>query len=1121
MKLRYEEPLIPRLVPRPSWCGGIEEPVMVLDGSWKLKHSEEPEQFLFEKDFNNWPDIPVPSDMGVHKNEGSPFTGNYIYKRQVKLPEVTENVSYVLRFEGVNGFAKVYIDGEYAADHENGFVSWNTDITEYLKEKKEFTLTVSVDETRDQVSTFNHGGILHSVLLFRLPCNYFTMVRTTTVFDETYRDCTLQLQLGLKENNSESRYEAELADPHGITVFRGKLQSLQISEDGIHSAEISVKTPMKWDAEHPWLYTLKLSLWTGEEKSEEIIHRFGFRQIKRVENRLYVNGQEVKLRGVCRHEISPLNGRCLTKELIEQDVALFKEANCNYIRTSHYPPSEYFLDQCDEKGIYVEDELALAFIARTLKYTQRDPALTKRYLSHFAEVFARDFSHPSVLIWSLCNESFGGYNFDLLNRFAHRLDPTRPTKFSYPMTMQEEHEPVDIWSIHYSNLEEDLAKKCDNVSVGYSPGYDLPVLHDEYAHIPCYNRTEHRRDPNVRNFWGESIKRFWDKIWVTKGALGGAIWAGIDETNIFNGGATCLEWGIIDIWRRKKPEHYLTRKAYSPIVIKNEEFLCSDNRITVEMENRFCHTNLKEVGMEWKYGEVTGTLMGPDVLPGERGRIEINLSAGTVSAPSGTGDFCSGAKLPDLIALNFADAFENRVDEYLLPVIKEGTGLGKASEERTGKGSLTCKEEETVFSVAGESFHMAFSRKTGLLTEALAGGKPVLTGGPCLNVPYLRLGPWKCTGFKTERENDKILVTIKGAYGNDLDVTFLILVGPDGTFETHYTIDHLYAKLPKEIKLRVGVDCGGLDELGIYYTAHPSLDTLSWKRKGLWSVYPKDHIARCAGTAKRKSRGSIFGKKPEIPWSLEMKSYILNGKYDVDYKGTNDFRSLKEHIYVASLKGKDAGIEAVSDGSHSLRLEIADPEERIISDRDRRIRYHGTWYPMEDYAGSLNQTEMWSREEGAFAECTFTGTGIVWYGPVDTIYGIAKVYVDGKLMDAAVNQRVNGVDFPGSAAGYDKKYGYPLYSIKGLANGEHFIRIEVTGAKAPDAKNSYIVIDYLRVIAEEMEEPIRFIVNNEYNYPHIAWGNYTKPPVRIYDGYRNSVRMRLFGKEGGDGRKGN
>ncbi|HHX59792.1 MAG TPA: hypothetical protein GX707_03490 [Epulopiscium sp.] len=654
--------------------------------------------------------------------------------------------------------------------------------------------------------------------------------------------------------------------------------------------------------------------------------------------------------------------------------------------------------------------------------------------------------------------------------------------------------------MHYSNLEEDLSKKCDNVSVGYSPGYDMPVIHDEYAHIPCYNRTEHRRDPNVRNFWGESIKKFWDKIWNTKGALGGAIWAGIDETDIFCGGKTSLEWGIIDIWRRKKPEHYMTRKAYSPIVLpKGEVVLGKDHTASLEIENRFCHTNLSEVMIEWKYGELSGSFYGGQIKPREKGIIYFSLP---IDAS------VKGCK----IELTFMDAFRNKVDEYLLPVVSNKEEIDLSTVQHLVESTpLSYFEKEERVIIKAKEFHIEFSKNTGLLTKAISKGQSVLIDGPYMNVPYIKLGKWEKNDFKVRKDKEGITLITQGAYGNQMDVTFNIRIQSDASIKTQYTINHLYAKLPKKVKLRVGVDCGGLDELGVYYVADPSLDTLTWNRKGLWSIYPADHIARCQGSAKRTSAGSVFAKEPTISWAEEMKSYILNGIYDVDYKGTNDFRSLKENIYEAKLSNEESGIgiQALSDGSHSLRLEVAEPMEDVITDRDSRIQYAGKWYPMEDYSGSLFGAEMWSKEAGAYAECTFTGTGVVWYGPVDTIYGIAKVYIDGKLMDANIDQRVNGVDFPGSAAGYDKKYGYPLYSITGLENKTHTIRIEVTGTKVEDAGDSYIVIDYLRILTEANKEPIHFIINNDYNYPHIAWGNYTKPAIVIEDGYNNFVVMKL------------
>ena len=99
------------------------------------------------------------------------------------------------------------------------------------------------------------------------------------------------------------------------------------------------------------------------------------------------------------------------------------------------------------------------------------------------------------------------------------------------------------------------------------------------------------------------------------------------------------------------------------------------------------------------------------------------------------------------------------------------------------------------------------------------------------------------------------------------------------------------------------------------------------------------------------------------------------------------------------------------------------------------------------------------------------------------------------------------MDFPGSAAGYDKKYGYPLYYVSGLPAGEHTIRIEVSGEKTADSGGCYISIDYFRILREGRPEPVKLAVLNDFNYPQISWGNYKKPAIRISSGYHNQVEM--------------
>lgn len=1097
-------PTIPRLVPEPLRCSGIKEPVICLDGTWEV---------LDERD-NSIRQVQVPFDMVVYRKKTG-LSRHYEYRREILLPKEAEGSRVVLRFEGVNGFARVWIDDVETASHKNGFLTWNVEITEQVKGKDKVMLRVGVDEETDVVSAYSHGGILHSVYLYFLPENYVNAVYLSPLFDEDMETCTLRVDMDLA-GGAEEAYGAafRLYGPDHAMAAEKKLVlrkncsggaldgSFCVRREGYYTVNLPIAEPRLWDAEHPNMYTLEISLLKDGEELECLRKKTGLRLLERKGNRLFVNRQEIKLRGVCRHEISPRCGRALTRELIEKDVALFKEANCNYIRTSHYPPSEYFLEQCDENGIYVEDELALAFIARTLPYTQRDPEQTERYLSHFTECLARDYNHPGVIIWSLCNESFGGYNFDLLNRFVHKKDPTRMTKFSYPMTIREEHEMPDIWSIHYSEYDADLAKKRDNVSVGYAPGKDMPVLHDEYVHVCCYNREELRRDPAARSFWGEGIRIFWDNIWNTEGALGGAIWAGIDETDIYDGGSTQLEWGIIDVWRRKKPEFYMTRKAYSPIRVIHYERLHGEDRVLLVIENRFNHTNLSEVRVDWKCGEKEGACRLPYAKPGMTVKAFIPLDG--------------AGKEP--VCLSFMDAGGFRVDELVVCVENQRQELlsfvrGNAAPALKRKDN----GDETVFE--GDGFQFCFSNTTGLLKELTAGGKRLLTGGPYLNAPYLKLGSWYLKAFEVRETADGAELITSGGYEKSLELTWKMRISADGAFTVSYLIDRMEKYLPKQLKLRVGVDCGGLDELGVAFFADPSMDTLSWSRQinpdleGDYTWYPADHISRNIGTANRYTKNNVWGEEPVTTWAGDMKNDILNGYYDVDYKGSNDFRATKERIEEACLY-HDGDSVAVGvdgkDGDANVRIEVVDPKEWKITDRDARIRYSGTWYQVDDRKESDHGTETWSHEKGACAECTFQGTGIVWYGPQDTTYGKADIYVDGRLTAKGLSQRVAGVDFSCSSVGYDKKYHLPIFSVDGLKPGEHTLRIEVSGEKAEDASDCYIVIDYFRVLNGQRMEPVKLIVNQEFAFPHLSWGNYRKKPILMKEGTEGSVSLRVI-----------
>ncbi|NJK95574.1 MAG: hypothetical protein HC905_12315 [Bacteroidales bacterium] len=199
-------------------------------------------------------------------------------------------------------------------------------------------------------------------------------------FDENYSNAILKLNfkvsVGLAEN---AQLQFKLTDKQGKEVEL-TVKSYQLKSKTVGVINIPIKAPLKWNAEQPNLYTLTATLVANENIVETRRQKVGFREITILGNLLMVNGKNVKLRGTCRHDVSSTLGRCTTPELDEADVKLIKEANLNFVRTSHYPPSQAFLDFCDQYGLYVEEETAVCFTKMSRKKIRLIPNVTFRNL---------------------------------------------------------------------------------------------------------------------------------------------------------------------------------------------------------------------------------------------------------------------------------------------------------------------------------------------------------------------------------------------------------------------------------------------------------------------------------------------------------------------------------------------------------------------------------------------------------------------------------------------------------------------------------------------------------------------------------------------------------------------
>jgi hypothetical protein len=1099
----------PVLVPVPTAVNGVRQPVVSLKGTWKVNTAPPADFWNNSSDPASWRDMAVPGQLS---SQGINLQGPQIaYKTKIAIPADFAGKRIILKFQGVTAYAKVWVNGTYVRDHFGGFTAWTCDVTDHVTAGQDAWLTVGVTNRREGISSFNDGSILRDVKLMAVPQNHLIRFNIETTLDSNYRNAVLKVWTAMAvRQGAGGRVNLTLRDAEGRTIALNP-SSVELTGSNPETIlEIPVASPRKWDAEHPNLYTLQASVTDGAAVVETVSRTFGFRQIQRVGRRLLVNGKEVKLRGVDRHDIDPLTGRAVAPEQCDRDAQIFRAANMNFIRTSHYPPMEEFLDACDRYGLYVDDEASVAFAVNGV---QNDPGYTPDFMNQWSEQIERDRSHPSVLMWSMGNESAWGRNIRKQYDYAKVEDPSRPIIFSWadlaPFGAQP---PFEIYSLHYAYYDSDTSAFSDLWSgTWWNPGYaknfslagqkqtqtDVPVMHDESTHIPAYDLNEQMRDPGVRNFWGETIKRFWENIFPTEGALGAGIWAGIDDTMIDPrlGVARGREWGVIDGWRRQKPEYWLAKKAYSPVRVDDKPLLnvAHGAPIRVPVKNWFDHTNFSELAIRWTLGAGSGTA-SLDLEPHQ---------AGTLTIPAR--DWKDG----DVLNLKFYRLGDLLVDEFNLPLNPQPRTLAPPQ----GPAPALQEAQDRIV-ISGQDFNVAFSRQTGLITSGSYKGTEIIKSGPYLHLEGVRLADWSLKQVAARREANEAVVNISGSYG-PVQVTFEVRIDGQGLMITHYKLDSLpiAPPLPK-VWVTLSSDVGGYREVGVSFVLTGAVDRLAWQRKGLWSAYPDDHIGRNSGIANRegKGAGARVGVLPGWPWSQDERNFVLYGKYDLGGRGTNDFRSMKENIWYASavVAGTENRVRAESDGKEAVRLQVLDDPASLVDDRDPRVKLVGAWMPIDDDARSYKGTESYSKQAGDSAEFAFQGTGVAWIGSKERFHGHADVYLDNKLEAAGVD--LNSGPTGDMSEGWDKQPRVVLFSKEGLPDGPHTIKVVVKGEKSPASGNSWVSVDAFQVLGSKTKPDVSFIISNQWNYPEVGWlrwGNYAKDAVIVTTGYANQVRLRF------------
>jgi beta-galactosidase len=446
-----------------------------LNGAWRFHfaHSAiEAVECADPRDSARWPEIVVPGHWAL-QGWGKPWYTNQYYPFPVAAPSVPAAnptgtyvkvfewggewgpSTVVLRFDGVESTARVWLNGQELGVTRGSRLQQDFDVTPHVR-SGENHLVVRVHQwsgasyLEDQ-DMWWLAGIFRDVTLLERPVGGVGDVFVHADYDHTDGSGTLRVE----------------------AVAGAVMRIAELGLESVVGDSVHIPAVEPWSAESPRLYDVEVAT-----ASETQRFRVGFRTVRLVNGLITVNGRPITFRGVNRHEFDPRHGRTLTRAVMEEDVRLMKTHNVNAVRASHYPPSEEFLSLCDEYGLWVMDECDLETHGYVHQQWQDnpsdDPEWREAYLVRMRNMVERDKNHPSIVMWSLGNESHTGANLRAMSESTKARDGSRLIHYSD----DRECEYVDVLGLMYLSVAE-VEQIGAEVDAGRSV---LPFLHTEYAH---------------------------------------------------------------------------------------------------------------------------------------------------------------------------------------------------------------------------------------------------------------------------------------------------------------------------------------------------------------------------------------------------------------------------------------------------------------------------------------------------------------------------------------------------------------------------------------------------------------------------------------------------------------
>lgn len=725
-----------------------------LNGRWMFAYHDDPTQVDPQcmdatYDDQDWDDVPVPCnwqmlgyDIPHYTNVRYPipYDPPYVpddnpvgcYRKHFTMGDEWTEKDVHITLEGVDSFYYLYVNGLEVGFSKVPHMPSEFDITPYLV-SGDNVVSLKVYKLSDGTylecqDMWRLSGIFRDVYLTAHSKSALVDMWNRTTFDSEYKDAQLMIDTSVQNAAPGMHIVFKLMDDQGLLVQETQ-QALSSSNDlQTMQTVMNVQSPKHWTAETPNLYTLLAVIQDGEGQIVDCYSQtVGFRQVEIRGVELFVNGASVKLMGVNRHDTHYILGHTMPLDVLEQDVVLMKQNHFNCVRTAHYPTDSRFLDLCDQYGLYVIDETDLESHGDNVTdyALSSNPDWKAIYVDRVERMVYRDRSHPSIIFWSMGNESGYGDNHKAMIEATRALDDSRYIHYERAYDAPE----VDVVSTMYPTVCAEEGTRSEHPSIeeeGQNATDGRPYFMCEYIHAMG-------QGPG-------NIQEYWDMIWKYPRLIGGCAWEWVDHGILTfegdepyfayggdfgdqpNDSVFCID-GLNDPERNPHTGLLEYKHVLRPVVSDAVDLQQGKVRLT----NRLFHSDASMIRCIYSV-----TCDGKTVTSGDLDVLDI--------APQASRDYTL-----DLPALPAGDCQLNLIYTYRYDMDFASAGFPVAREQyalqgaafaglHAGSTGMTVEQDEHTVRIKGSQFDMVFNTYTGQMTSYRYQDMEMLEAGPRPNL---------------------------------------------------------------------------------------------------------------------------------------------------------------------------------------------------------------------------------------------------------------------------------------------------------------------------------------------------------------------------------------------------